>query len=230
MANPTTYSSEFGRKVLDEPTKLRVRPDSPGRMNNPHAPPIFGVQKPRHILDYCSLKKRLATADRGESRQSLCYPPHCFRDFKKLQELQNVLPDMNSFLAARAWLTLASEKDRKAVESMIAGVPEKETREKKENGRKSYIHQALAETFHPTIVASTHQWLRKAGRTETDAIERLLKTLCSGIYRPQWDDQVVLRSLPPVQPPEYEIDPLWRSEKHWQTRSNCCMRAAPQGS
>nr|XP_033814454.1 uncharacterized protein LOC117366749 [Geotrypetes seraphini] len=154
LENPTTYTSEFGRKVLDEPTQWRVRPESSHRLHNPQGTHMYGIQKPQNFMEYCGLKKRMAKAERGESRQSLCYPPHCqslchpphcLQGFNKFQELENALPDTNSFLAARAWLTLANEKDRKAVESMIAGVSEniKETAKTEKNGRKRYIYQML---------------------------------------------------------------------------------------
>ncbi|XP_029457675.1 uncharacterized protein LOC115091544 isoform X2 [Rhinatrema bivittatum] len=184
---------------------------------------LFGLPRLRDIIRDYVCRKKVVPAKKGKGRQLPCYPPDCLRDFKNVHILRKMLRNSNAFQAARAWLTLASEKDRKAIDSMIAAVPAaKEKKVTRDYGSKSYIHQAIADQFHPAFIASTDEWLKKAGKEDVDAFERFLKTLCSGSYRPLWDEESVLRSLPRMPPLEYDIHPHWQSEKRWLEKTRRC--------
>ncbi|KAJ1216636.1 hypothetical protein NDU88_004237 [Pleurodeles waltl] len=173
----TVYGGEFGQKLLDEPSRTRVRPSSPTRRNKPHPPEVFLVTRLRSLPGYFN-----CATDRGHEMPSVGKNTQ-MSNRKQSQHVkipQHIFTDSNIHLATQAWMKIASERDCKAIECMINSAAEKEQKNKTEMGRKSYIHQALTQAVRPEAVASAHRWLKKADAEETAAVERLLKTLSSG--------------------------------------------------
>eukprot|EP00058_Branchiostoma_floridae_P002298 XP_002587786.1 hypothetical protein BRAFLDRAFT_126576 [Branchiostoma floridae] len=85
--------------------------------------------------------------------------------FDRRRALKDTL-DPHAAQATEAWLKLANDKDKRAVLGVINDMANRRQIEKQ------------AETaFKPEVVPSLHRWLKKAGRSEAEAMTRLMKTL-----------------------------------------------------
>ncbi|XP_069487331.1 uncharacterized protein [Ambystoma mexicanum] len=139
----TVYGGEFGGKVLDEPSWRRMRPSSPTRMNKPHPPEVFLVTRLRYLPGYYNCEQRTGAAHHAHENASLGKSTP-ISNLKRLQHVRisdHLFCDSNARLAAQAWMKIASERDRTAVEQMINSAAAEDRKRKLAAGRKSYMHQ-----------------------------------------------------------------------------------------
>ncbi|XP_072352222.1 uncharacterized protein [Scyliorhinus torazame] len=191
LRSVTTYSAEHRKKQLDEPTQSRVRPNSPTRLHRPHPPEIFLMTRLHRIPGHDSTSKNTTNPplrdklEKNPRRSPGWYKPNALSqstmNTDRIRELlQAVLNDSNVARAAEAWMKLTGEKDRQAVKSMIDCIISTSVDiTKKDVERQSYINQALSRYVKPQYVTPISHWLLKAGREESMAVERLLRTLSS---------------------------------------------------
>ncbi|GCC32969.1 hypothetical protein chiPu_0011433 [Chiloscyllium punctatum] len=98
------------------------------------------------------------------------------------KSLQAIFNDSNAAWAAESWMKLASEKDRQAVKKMIDYICSFSGKIAwKDTTGQSYISQALFRYIKPQFATSMIHWLQKAGREESTAMERLLRSLPSDL-------------------------------------------------
>ncbi|XP_078268546.1 uncharacterized protein LOC144600610 isoform X3 [Rhinoraja longicauda] len=130
LKSVTTYSAEYKKKQLDEPTQNLVRPHSPTRLNKPHPSELFLVTRlhkiPRH---YNTAKSTsiLPSRDKWEEvlRQSPGWckshplPQAAVNSNRTRETFQTLLSNSNAARVAEAWMKLANEKDRQAVNRMM---------------------------------------------------------------------------------------------------------------
>ncbi|XP_066574531.1 uncharacterized protein LOC136764400 [Amia ocellicauda] len=219
----TTYRGQHCTKTLDEPTQRRVRPSSPTRRMRPHPPEVFLVTKLHSVSGYFN---SAAENPRGRSNKyagpsTSCRKPRNSQRAINKEVLETVFANSQLAQAAKAWMELAPDIDRRAVQdfaesllklhgrSLQGGPPEK-----------SYISQALSKHIKPDCIVPMNQWLRRAGNKETMALESLLKTLSTALLGAQhaglyshdslggkpWKQRIA----------EYQIHPEWVTQP-WHT-------------
>ncbi|XP_019646823.1 PREDICTED: uncharacterized protein LOC109487277 [Branchiostoma belcheri] len=176
---PTSYAADFHIKSLDEPTPMR--PPEPQRRNKPHPPEVFlttrlrsvpGYHDPDAAVDKPTYKIDASRSKKEQELRAILrrkYQPRpattSMMQFDRRRALQDTL-DPHAAQATEAWLKLANDKDKRAVLGVINDMANRRLIEKE------------AETaFRPEAVPSLHRWLKKAGRSEAEAMTRLMKTL-----------------------------------------------------
>ncbi|XP_063776670.1 uncharacterized protein LOC134921521 isoform X2 [Pseudophryne corroboree] len=197
----TVYAGEYRTKQLDESFQSTMRPSSPTRMNKPHPPEIFLITTLHNLPGYynCNIYKNFA-ASHQQSKGT----------HSEQHNQVHIFRDANSNIAAQAWLSLASDKDREAVKNMIRFVSEKPAKKVNMYRKKNTLYQAFTHHVKPEFIASAQQWLMGAGTVETAAVERLLQTLSTAPQTP------TLKSGPSPtcgqHRAEYVIHPEWKTE------------------
>lgn len=202
LKSVTTYSAEYKKKQLDEPTQNLVRPHSPTRRNKPHPSELFLVTRlhkiPRH---YNTAKGASILPSRDKWEEVLRLSPgwcksnplpqaavNSNRTREKQQKLTDVIAVCSSFQTlfsnsntvrvAEAWMKFANEKDRQAVNRMMdCAISASVDITRSNTPRQSYISQALSRFVKCQYITSINHWLQKAKNEETSAVERLLRTL-----------------------------------------------------
>ncbi|XP_077135398.1 uncharacterized protein LOC143792044 isoform X3 [Ranitomeya variabilis] len=124
-----------------------------------------------------------------------------------------IFNDVNSNMAAQAWLKLANVEDYSAVMNMIKFVSDKQAMSEDPRAKKNLLNQALEQYMKLEYVPSAQRWLLNARPEEGKAMERLLRTLSTG---PPTAFKGTSGSYPPDYRPqkkEYLIHPDWRAQK-----------------
>ncbi|XP_041116049.1 uncharacterized protein LOC121321211 [Polyodon spathula] len=214
----TTYRGQHCAKTLDEPTKLRRRPCSPTRLNNPHPPEVFLVTRLHSIPGYVANARLDAASDPRDKDNKYPWPGTVSWTLRKTQtnrdkEVFQSFGDSYLAQAVAAGKKLTSE----------SGSMNKKTDEK-DPPSKSNIIQALSK-YNPDSVVSRNRWLRKAGKEETMAVEKLIKklsmnhraapTCCPHFHVTSFDSLGVKPLKPKVY--DYQINPEWVTQP-WHTQ------------
>ncbi|XP_069782442.1 uncharacterized protein [Narcine bancroftii] len=174
LKSVTTYSAEYRKKQLDEPTQNLVRPHSPTRLNRPHPPEIFlvtqldKIPRPYHASESIPI---LPSRDKWEEvlRQS----PGCYKSNRPQGEsvninrtresLQTLLNNSKAVMIAETRMKLANEKDRQTVKRMMdCAISASVDITRKDAPRQSYIDQTLSKFVKPQCITSIKHWLQKA--------------------------------------------------------------------
>ncbi|XP_043918165.1 uncharacterized protein LOC122794087 isoform X2 [Protopterus annectens] len=99
--------------------------------------------------------------------------------------LQRLFTDPSSAQAAEAWMRLASSSDRRAVEDMIqTAVCAPKTRSKGPAENRTYVAEGVAQCVKTDYVAGVTDWINKATKEETVAVEKLFRTLSTNPNKP----------------------------------------------
>ncbi|XP_059820981.1 uncharacterized protein LOC132391596 [Hypanus sabinus] len=188
LRNITTYSAEYRKKQLDEPTQNLIRLHSPTRLHKPHPPEIFLVTRlhkiPRHHNNSKSTIT-LSSQDKWEEvlRQS---PGWCKSNLlpqallKTSRSRGTLLNNSNAVRVAEGWPKLANEKDHQTVKKKIDCITSASAdMTRKDAPRQRYISQVLPRSIKPECIPSLNHWLQKATKQETKEVEQLLRTLSS---------------------------------------------------
>ncbi|XP_072426986.1 uncharacterized protein [Chiloscyllium punctatum] len=142
------------------------------------------------------------------------------------KSLQAIFNDSNAAWAAESWMKLASEKDRQAVKKMIDYICSFSGKIAwKDTTGQSYISQALFRYIKPQFATSMIHWLQKAGREESTAMERLLRSLPSdlgyeqvqGPYFRLAKSARLWEMAPKPHSYDYQIHPEWVTQP-WHTQ------------
>ncbi|XP_006114748.1 uncharacterized protein C4orf51 homolog [Pelodiscus sinensis] len=169
----TTYSASYGKKELPEPASWRAKPSSPTRINRPHPPEVFMVNKLHYIPGCYDSDKQTAAADKGK-----CYEYPGYREDSKYVRQRIVYQNMHcgpskAHQAAQNWIKDASENGGRTIEKMknVAA----ESQKMQTVPHKTHTHTCSVtyqESNKPEFVVSMNHWLKKAGREETAEVEK----------------------------------------------------------
>merc|ERR1712135_41327 len=134
----TSYSAMHSAKRLDEPTQLRVRPESPNRMNKPHPENVFLATRLKKVPNYFDPDEAAKVKYGGSAKSRL--NSYVEENRKQIENLrvknaiqkrpQSALPDKQRVKmktvfgdvegqAVEAWTKLSSEKDKAALQQTI---------------------------------------------------------------------------------------------------------------
>ncbi|XP_077135396.1 uncharacterized protein LOC143792044 isoform X1 [Ranitomeya variabilis] len=208
----TVYAGDYRRKELDDSCQSSMRPSSPTRMNKPHPPEVFLFTTLHNIPGHYNCKKNISLEEKGEEQTNISptRPKKLQRGDKTKVQIFN---DVNSNMAAQAWLKLANVEDYSAVMNMIKFVSDKQAMSEDPRAKKNLLNQALEQYMKLEYVPSAQRWLLNARPEEGKAMERLLRTLSTG---PPTAFKGTSGSYPPDYRPqkkEYLIHPDWRAQK-----------------
>ncbi|XP_072899047.1 uncharacterized protein [Hemitrygon akajei] len=180
LRNITTYSAEYRKKQLDEPTQNLVRLHSPTRLHKPHPPEIFLVTRlhkiPRHHNNSESTIT-LSSQDKWEEvlRQS---PGWCKSNrlpqapLKTSRSRETLHNNSNAVRVAEAWAKLANEKDLQAVKKKIDCITSASAdMTRKDAPRQRYISQVLPRFVKPQCIPSLNHQLQKATKQEHQVLQ-----------------------------------------------------------
>ncbi|KAE8630235.1 hypothetical protein XENTR_v10000745 [Xenopus tropicalis] len=203
LKNATIYAGEFGQKQLDGTTRSKIRPCSPTRKNNPHPPQIFMITKLHNQPGYYDCEKKT----QSKSGNSSLYLQH--KDIltgKKNKVL--IFSDQSLCFAAEAWMKLASDKDRAAVQKMMDFVTENHKKHKEISDKRRPLCQTLVQLVKPEFSVSAHRWLKEAGADEVASVEKLMNTLSTAPKQQEPKERA--RPLT-FHRAEYIVHPEWRT-------------------
>ncbi|KAM4050252.1 uncharacterized protein ACNLHF_014829 isoform 2-T2 [Anomaloglossus baeobatrachus] len=157
----TVYAGEYRRKELDENFQSSMRPSSPTRMNKPHPPEVFVFTTLHNIPGHYNCKKTISSEEKGKEQASIF--PIRPRKVQREDKIQvQIFNDVNSNMAAQAWLKLANDEDNSAVMHMIKFVNDKQAMKEDKSAKKNLLYQAIKQYMKPEYVPSAQQWLLQA--------------------------------------------------------------------
>ncbi|XP_039396921.1 uncharacterized protein C4orf51 homolog [Mauremys reevesii] len=161
----TTYSAGYGKKELAESARCRTKPSSPTRINRPHPPEVFMVNKLHYIPGHYNSDKQTAADDKGK-----CYEHPGYREDSKYVRQRVVYQNMysgasKSHQAAQNWIKHASENEGRNIEKTKNFAAESQKMQ-------TIPHKATSQQSNkPEFVVSMNHWLKKAGKEETAEVE-----------------------------------------------------------
>ncbi|OCT99740.1 uncharacterized protein LOC108699458 [Xenopus laevis] len=197
LKNATVYAGEYGQKQLDGTTRSKMRPSSPTRKNNPHPPQIFMITKLHNQPGYYDCEKGTL----AKSGNSSLYLQHKDILNGKKNKVE-IFSDQRLNFAAEAWMKLASDKDRAAVQKMMDFVTESHEKHKEIPDKRRLRCQALIQLVKPELSVSAHRWLKEAGVYEIASVEKLMNTLSTA---PDQQKPLTFHRA------EYVVHPEWRT-------------------
>ncbi|KAG8592323.1 hypothetical protein GDO81_000464 [Engystomops pustulosus] len=207
----TVYAGEYSRKELDGNCQSLMRPSSRTRMNKPHPPEVFLVTTLHDIPGHYNCNKSISPGEKGKGKTNVpstpCMPRRVQYDDKSQVQ---IFTDVNSNMAAQAWLKLANDEDYSAVMKIIKFVSGKQA-EEDTSTKKNTLYQLLKQHMKPEYIPLAQRWLLNARPKEAKAVERLLRTLATGPRTAELKESYGPYSpVYRLQRAEYIIHPDWR--------------------
>ncbi|XP_072110819.1 uncharacterized protein [Mobula birostris] len=235
LKNATTYSAEYRKKQLDEPTQNLVRLHSPTRLHKPHPPEIFLVTRLHEIPRHHNISKStitLSSQDKWEVvlRQSpgWCKPNLLPQTPVKIsRSRETLLNNSNTVRVAEGRTKLATEKNHQAVKKKMDCITSASAdMTRKDAPRQRYISQVLPRFVKLQCIPSLNHPLQKATKEETKEVERLLKTPSSSnprnvqVQGPRFqlaNRACVCEVISKPYADDYQIHPEWVTQP-WHTQ------------